>query len=45
MDWPVNVAIIKSPINWVIVFLMIVFAIFIAESLGKYFTSLQSGDN
>lgn len=39
MDWPVNVAIIKSPINWVTIFLMIVIAILIGDYLAKYLTS------
>lgn len=34
-DWPVNVAIIKSPINWIIIFLMVMFAILIAELFIK----------
>lgn len=29
----VNVAIIKNPINWIIIFLMIFFAMLIAESI------------
>lgn len=29
----VNVALIKNPINWVIVFLMLTFAMLIAESI------------
>lgn len=36
MDWlPINKAIIANPINWLIVLLMLIFAIFIAEALAQ----------
>lgn len=33
MESPVNVALIKNPINWMIVFLMLAFALLIAEAI------------
>jgi hypothetical protein len=33
MEAPVNIALIKNPINWFIVILMVIFAIFIAEMI------------
>lgn len=42
MDWPVNVALIKNPVNWVIVFLMILMAILIFEMVAVYFVSTTS---
>lgn len=36
MENPVNIAIIKNPLNWVIIFLMLAFAMLIAEVLFQY---------
>lgn len=36
MDWPINKAIIANPVNWAIVLLMLVFAIYIAELLAVW---------
>lgn len=33
MDAAVNWVLIKNPINWIIIFLMLIFAMFIVESL------------
>lgn len=36
MDFPINTALISNPINWIIILLMIVFAMFIMEILLAY---------
>lgn len=33
MNLPLNIPVISNPINWIIVFLMLVFSMFIVESL------------
>lgn len=48
MESPVNVALIKNPINWIIVFLMLAFAMLIAEAIfqlmGNHIPTPISGD-
>lgn len=41
MSWeaPVNVALIRNPVNWVIVVLMLIFAMLIAEVLIQFIKS------
>lgn len=33
MDLPINTAVIAQPLNWIIIFLMLVFSMFIIESM------------
>lgn len=36
MDLPINTAVIAQPLNWIIVFLMLVFSMLIVESLMTF---------
>lgn len=45
MESPVNTALFFSPVNWIIVFLMLAFAMFIGEAFLQWFNPQLCGNN
>jgi hypothetical protein len=43
MNLPINTTIMANPLNWIIIFLMLVFSMFIADILMRYAGSAPCG--